>query len=96
MKQISLKKYGFERFEEADFSDDGNRFTCYKLYGCPKMRISKLVSDGEAYLSADITGDLYYDEYQNLPHYKDATWKYNGTSIDKLTDDELFDALCNV
>jgi len=89
MKQINLKKYGFERSPEDDFSDDGNKFTCYKLYGCPKMRISKLVSNGEAYLSADMTGDLYYDEYQNLPHYTDATWKYNGTSVADLTDEDL-------
>lgn len=89
MKQISLKKYGFERFEEADFSDDGNRFTCYTLYGCTRLRVSKLVSDGQAYLSADITGELYYDEYQSLPHYKMAVWKYNGVSVADLTDEDL-------
>ena len=91
MKRINLIKYGFVRWPEEDFSDDGNRFTCYRAGKA--VRVSKLVSDGDAYLSASSqisSCNLPYEVYSNLPHYKDAVWKYNGVSVESLTDDDLF------
>lgn len=53
--RINLKRYGFVRAPEEDFSDDGNRFTCYyydpKHEGDKRFRTSKLVSNGDAYIS---------------------------------------------
>lgn len=90
MKRIDMKKYGFIRNERADFSDDGNSFKCYTISPTSRLRITKLVSDGQAYLSADMHGNkLDYDEYSKLPHYKDATWNYNGISMNSLTEQDL-------
>ena len=52
MKKIMMNKYGFVRWPEEDFSDDGNRFYCYKVGN--RVRVSKLVSDGVAYISARV------------------------------------------
>ena len=88
MKRIDLVKYGFVRSPEDDFSDDGNRFTCYRVGS--KVRVSKLVSDGEAYLSGSISdSDLPYEIYSKLPHYSEAEWKYNGVSLSALTEADL-------
>lgn len=89
MKRINMAKYGFVRDPEADFSDDGNRFTCYKVGEYENLRISKLVSDGNAYLSADVTSNLTYEIYSKLPHYQEATWKYNGVTASELTDADM-------
>ena len=92
MKRINLIKYGFVRWPEEDFSDDGNRFTCFRVG--KSVRVSKLVSDGEAYLSVDSScgkGTLPYDIYSKLPHYNDSSWKWNGVSLDSLTDQDLID-----
>jgi hypothetical protein len=32
---------------------------------------------------------LDYTEYSKLPHYKDATWNYNGVDMNSLTDEDL-------
>ena len=86
MERITLTKYGFIRSKEDDFSDDGNRFTCYKV---GKVRVSKLVSDGEAYIDAYIDcGMLPYDIYSKLPHYKDMS-VLNGVSVSSITEDDL-------
>ena len=91
MKKIMMNKYGFVRWPEEDFSDDGNRFTCYKVGN--KVRVSKLVSDGEAYISARVDhGTLPYAIYSTLPHYKMLDM-LNGISVASLTDQMLFD-LC--
>lgn len=90
MIRINLVKYGFVRWPEEDFSDDGNHFTCYRAG--KKVRVSKLVSHGDVYLSIDTTvgnGTLPYDVYSKLPHYKDANWKYNGVSLASLTDEDI-------
>ena len=90
MKRITLTKYGFVRWPEEDFSDDGNRFQCYRAG--KKVRVSKLVADGEAYLSigSDVgNSSLPYDTYKNLPHFDEANWKYNGVSVESLTDEDL-------
>ena len=89
MKRINMTKYGFIRKESEDFSDDGNRFTGYTISSNSRLRISKLVSDGRAYLSADMNGNkLDYTEYSKLPHYN-CVWDYNGVDLNKLTEEDL-------
>ena len=86
MKRIELTKYGFIRCKEDDFSDDGNRFTCYRV---GKVRVSKLVSDGEAYISASIDDYLLpYETYSQLPHYRDLD-ALNGVSASDITEEDL-------
>lgn len=94
MTRINLAKHGFVRWPEEDFSDDGNRFTCYKVG--KNVRVSKLVADGQVYLSiasAVGNGTLPYDIYSKLPHYNDANWKWNGVSVASLTDSDIEDFL---
>lgn len=86
MKKIMMTKYGFVRCPEEDFSDDGNRFHAYKV---GRVRVTKLVADGEAYIDGDITdGKLPYDVYSKLPHYA-LCGKLNGVSLAALTDEDL-------
>ena len=85
MKRIILTKYGFIRFPEEDFHDDGNNFTCYR-FSDTNSHVSKLVADGQAYLSAHVEGNLPHEIYSKLPHYKRATWDFNGISVASLTD----------
>ena len=92
MTRLNLCKYGFIRWPEEDFSDDGNRFTCYRAG--KKVRVSKLISNGQVYLSADSkagNGTLPYEIYSKLPHYNDAEWKYNGVSLAGLTEQDVID-----
>ncbi len=86
MKKIMMTKFGFNRWPEEDFSDDGNRFTCYKVGN--RVRVSKLVSDGWAYIDGTIRGQLPYDIYGKLPHYQ-AIGRLNGIKLDTLTEDML-------
>ena len=87
MKKIMMTKFGFDRWPEEDFSDDGNRFTCYKVGS--RVRVSKLVSDGWTYIDGDIHGSqLPYDVYSKLPHYR-AIGKLNGIKTDSLTEEML-------
>jgi hypothetical protein len=87
MKKIMMTKFGFDRCPEEDFSDDGNRFTCYKVGN--KVRVSKLVSDGWVYIDGSIRAyDLPYEVYGNLPHYQ-AIGRLNGIKLDTLTEDML-------
>lgn len=82
MKRVNLVKYGFIRWQERDFTDDSNRFQCYRAG--KKVEVSKLVSDGQVYLSAhtDIGNNtLPHSVYCNLPNYNKACWNYNGVSI---------------
>lgn len=89
MKRVNMTKYGFIRRESEDFSDDGNRFTGYTISSNSRLRVTKLVSDGRAYLSADMNGNkLDYTEYSKLPHYS-CVWDYNGYDLDKLTEADL-------
>lgn len=86
MKKIMMTKYGFVRWPEEDFSDDGNRFQAYKV---GRVRVTKLVSDGEAYIDGGICdGKLPFEVYSKLPHYK-AVGKLNGVSVAWLTEDAL-------
>lgn len=89
MKRINMTKYGFIRKEREDFHDDGNNFKGYATGPNSRLRISKLVSDGRAYLSADMNGNkLDYTEYSKLPHYN-CVWDYNGIDLEKLTEEDL-------
>lgn len=89
MKRINMTKYGFTRNEREDFSDDGNRFTSYLTSSNSRLRVTKLVSDGRAYLSADMNGNkLDYTEYSKLPHYG-CVWDYNGVDLNSLTEEDL-------
>lgn len=92
MKRINLTKYGFVRWPEEDFSDDGNRFQCYRAGKA--VRVSKLVSDGQVYLSASSScgnNTLPFEVYSKLPFYNTALWRYNGVSIESLTEADLED-----
>ena len=91
MKRIVMNKYGFIRRESEDFHDDGNNFTGYSISPNSRLRVSKLVSDGQAYLSCDMNGNkLDYTEYSKLPHYN-AAWDYNGVSLESLTEQDMID-----
>ena len=86
MKRINLVKYGFERAPEDDFNDDGNRFQVYKV---GRVRVTKLVSDGEAYIDGSIgDGKLPYEVYSKLPHFS-LLGKLNGVSMDRITEDDI-------
>lgn len=86
MTRVNLVKYGFVRCQEEDFSDDGNRFQTYRV---GRVRVTKLVADGEAYIDGDITDcKLPYEVYSKLPHYK-AIGKLNGVSLASLTEDDI-------
>lgn len=85
MKRIILTKYGFTRFPEQDFHDDGNNFTCYRFSNTDN-HISKLVADGQAYLSCHVVGQLPYDVYSKLPNYRKSNWDFNGIPVASLTD----------
>ena len=89
MKKIMMTKYGFVRWPEEDFSDDGNRFYCFKVGD--RVRVSKLVSDGNVYISARIDGPkLPYEVYSQLEHYKALDY-LNGCSLGRLTEQDLID-----
>ena len=86
MKRINLTKYGFIRSPEDDFSDDGFRFTCYKV---GKVRVSKTIYSGVAYIGARIINNkLNHDEYSILPHYKSLS-ALNGIPVEYISDDDL-------
>lgn len=86
MKKINLTKYGFIRTPEQDFTDDGNRFTCYSV---GKVRVSKLVSNGDVYIDARINDcELHYYEYKDLPHCKDLS-ALNGVPLESISDEDL-------
>ena len=91
MKKIMMTKYGFVRWPEEDFSDDGSRFTAYRVG--ERVRVTKCTYNGMAYIDATINGTkLPYEVYIKLPHYY-ATGKLNGVPINSLTDDDLFELL---
>lgn len=89
MTRVNMAKYGFVRCPAEDFSDDGNRFQVYKVG--TRVRVTKLVADGEAYIDGTIHGNkLPYEVYSKLPHYS-AVGKLNGVSLAGLTDKDLQD-----
>lgn len=86
MKKVMMTKFGFDRWPEEDFSDDGNRFTCYKAG--TRVRVSKLVADGMAFIDGSIDGPLPYSIYGKLPHHA-AVGELNGIKLDELTEEML-------
>jgi hypothetical protein len=89
MKKIQMTKYGFVRWPEEDFSDDGSRFMAYRVG--ERVRVTKCTFNGEAYIDGTIHGTkLPYEVYSKLPHY-DAIGKLNGISIENLIDQDLID-----
>lgn len=86
MKRINLTKYGFVRAPEEDFSDDGTRFSVYRL---GDVRVSKVVSGGKVFIAGRIESEkLPYDVYSKLPHYRDLE-KLNGVLLPLVSDDDL-------
>ena len=90
MERINLTKYGFKRWPEEDFTDDGNKFTCYKI---GKVRVSKNISNWNGGLHAYIAGSidssaLPYEVYSQLPHYK-AMDRLNGVIKAGITEEDL-------
>lgn len=86
MKRINLVKYGFVRCATEDFTDDSNRFTCYRV---GNVRVSKCMACGDVYIAAsryDCT--LAYEDYSKLPHFKDLR-RLNGVSVASLTEEDL-------
>lgn len=89
MKKIMMAKYGFERWPDQDYSDDGQTFICYKVG--ERVEVSKTTYKGEAFIDGNIHGTkLPYDIYSKLPHYATVS-KLNGVSIESLTDQDLID-----
>lgn len=89
MKRINMTKYGFVRWPEQDFSDDGNRFTCYKVGN--RVCVSKCTHSGDVWIDGSIYGTkLPCEVYSKLPHYK-AIGELNGVSTASLTDQDLID-----
>lgn len=89
MKKIMMTKYGFVRWPEQDFTDDGSRFLAYRVG--ERVRVSKCTYNGLAYIDGSIDGTkLTYEVYSNLPHYT-AISKLNGVPIEALTDQDLID-----
>jgi hypothetical protein len=87
MKKIMMTKFGFDRWPEESFSDDGNRFESYRAG--KRVRVTKCVSDGVAYIDGNICSrELPYAVYSKLPHYL-AISKLNGIKIEDLTEDML-------
>ena len=87
MKKIMMTKYGFVRWPEKDFGDDGNRFTVYRVG--ERVEVSKTTYKGEAFIDATIQGTkLPYEVYSKLPHYT-FIGKLNGVPIAALTDEDL-------
>ena len=91
MKRVNLTKYGFTRAADFDFDDDGSKFTCYRFVAGSDSHVSKTTYNGEVFLSAHVAGNLPYEVYSKLPNYNAANWKYNGVSIEDLTDEDLVD-----
>lgn len=86
MKRIDMVKYGFVRSPEDDFRDDGNSFVGYRV---GRVRVTKCVSDGQAYIDGTINeGFLDYNDYKKLPHYS-SIGRLNGVSISTLTEIDL-------
>lgn len=85
VNRINLVKFGFIRTPEEDFSDDGSTFTCYKV---GRVRVSKCLYENTVYLAGRIKGNLPYNIYSKLNHYR-AMDNLNGVPRDVLTEEVL-------
>ena len=89
MKKIIMANYGFTRWPEKDFGDDGSRFTVYRVGD--RVEVSKTTYKGEAFIDATIHGTkLPYEVYSKLPHYP-FLGKLNGVPIEALTSEDLIE-----
>lgn len=94
MERVNLTSFGFRRSSNEDFCDDGSKFFVYRIGKL--IRVSKLVRDGYAYISARAEdGDgikllVDYNTYSKLPHYQNMD-KYNGCYVSSLTEQNLID-----
>ena len=87
MKKIMMTKYGFVKWPEESFSDDGSRFEAYRVG--TRVRVTKCVADGKAYISGRIIdGKLPYEVYSNLPHYLMLD-ELNGVPTADITEEDL-------
>ena len=68
---IRYSAFGIERTPEGDFSDDGTRFTAYRLPNGMEMTVAK--ANDEIFMSVrhPYNKEISYEEYSKLPHYKD-------------------------
>lgn len=84
---INLVNVGFVRSQADDFTDDGSRFVCYRI---GKMRVSKCMSAGQAYISAHMGEGEYlpYDIDSKLPHYNELD-VLNGVEACRITKEDL-------
>ena len=84
--RINLKKYGFVRAPEEDFSDDGARFTCYYYdpegNGDTRFRLSKHIGNYGG--SKEVFIDVHYTapESGRTKYFSDL----NGVSIDRAVE----------
>ena len=88
---IRYSAFGIERTPEDDFSDDGTRFTAYRLPNGMEMTVAK--DSDDIYLSVDhpYNKEVSYEEYSSLPHYKDLDM-YNGVRKDSVDLNKVIDA----
>ena len=88
MNRIDLTKYGFVRSPQDDFSDDGTRFTCYKVWD---VRVSKASWQDQVYIAGRYEGPDSYlecEEASLLPHYRDMN-KLNGVSKASVQESDI-------
>lgn len=88
MNRIDLTKYGFVRSPQDDFSDDGTRFTCYRV---GDVRVSKAVWQDQVFIAGRYEGPDSYLEYEEaslLPH-DSAMNKLNGVSKAGLQESDV-------
>lgn len=87
----NIKKYdGFERREDLDFTDDGNRFRGFSYKGMP---ITTLRSDNTTYLSIRVDyleNEFTYNEWMETEEWS-LCHKYNGVA--EFDMDELIEVL---
>ena len=91
MKKIELTKYGFVRSKEDDFTDDGTRFTCYRVGNILVSKAASRCTPGLVFIAATLPwyeSRLTYDMVSKLPHYKQLE-KLNGCMMDDISEQDL-------
>ena len=91
MKKIELTKYGFVRSKEDDFTDDGTRFTCYRVGNILVSKAASRCTPGLVFIDADLPWEengLTYDMFSKLPHYKQLS-RLNGCRLDNISEQDL-------
>lgn len=88
---IRYSAFGIERTPEDDFSDDGTRFTAYRLPNGMEMTVAKDSDDIYLSVNKPYNKEVSYEEYSSLPHYKDLDM-YNGVRKDSVDLSKVIDA----